>query len=66
MTRVLHSTEVELRDALSHAKDLDDVIQCHSDYINQIVDRCFLLPNTSILRNTVLKVLRICSALKEL
>nr|XP_040573888.1 gamma-tubulin complex component 5-like [Lepeophtheirus salmonis] len=66
MTRVLHSTELELKNRLNGCKDLDDIIRIHADYIALIVDRCFLHSNGSILRNTVLKVLNICTTLKEL
>ena len=65
MTRVLHTTQLELQDVLREEaehkiNDLDDIIQCHNKYIERIHDRCFLHPSTSVLRQAVLKVLNTC------
>jgi hypothetical protein len=39
MSRVLATTELELRDQLMRAKDLDKLIEVHQNYINRIYDR---------------------------
>ena len=67
MTRVLHSTELELKSCLDANKstgDLDGIINAHDNYFQVIRDRCFLNPKESaVLRNTVIKVLDICLTL---
>ena len=39
MSRVVHSTELELRSQLQDATDLDMIISVHTSYINRIFDR---------------------------
>ena len=56
MTRVLHSTEIELTSELKSACDLDEIIRAHSGYISRIHDRCFLHPSVRVLREAVAKV----------
>ena len=56
MTRVLHSTEIELTSELKSAGDLDEIIRAHASYISRIHDRCFLHPSVRILREAVAKV----------
>jgi hypothetical protein len=45
MSRVLATTELELRDQLMRAKDLDKLIEVHQNYINRIYDRPVLFPS---------------------
>ena len=59
MSRVVHSTELELRDNLLAATDLDQIISVHQLYLHRIYDRCFLHPSVSTLREAVLMVLNI-------
>ena len=56
MTRVLHSTEIELTSELKSACDLDEIIHAHAGYISRIHDRCFLHPSVRVLREAVAKV----------
>ena len=56
MTRVLHSTEIELTAELKSACDLDEIIRAHGGYISRIHDRCFLHPSVRVLREAVAKV----------
>ncbi len=44
MSCVLATTELELRDQLMRAKDLDKLIEVHQNYINRIYDRQVLRP----------------------
>ena len=65
MTRVLHTTQLELQGVLREegehkVKDLDDIIKYHDKYIERIHDRCFLHQSASVLRETVIKVLNTC------
>ena len=59
MSRVVHSTELELRDNLLTATDLDQIISVHQLYLTKIYDRCFLHASVSTLREAVLMVLNI-------
>jgi hypothetical protein len=49
MSRVLATTELELRDQLMRAKDLDKLIEVHQNYINRIYDRQVLFPSSFLL-----------------
>ena len=71
MTRVLHTTQLELQGVLREegehkVKDLDDIIQSHNKYIERIHDRCFLHQSASVLREAVVKVLNTCLDLHKL
>jgi hypothetical protein len=58
MTRVLQSTELELKISLMECNDLDAILGVHNRYIERIYDRCFLHPSASVLKEAVFKVLR--------
>lgn len=55
MSRVLHTTELELREALRQCSDLDQILAAHSEYLGRIFDRCFLHPSARVLREAVTK-----------
>lgn len=59
MSRVVHSTELELRDNLHTATDLHQIISVHQLYLQQIYDKCFLHSSVATLREAVLMVLGI-------
>jgi len=65
MSRVVHSTEVELRIKLSKATDLDMILEVHQEYLNRIHDRCFLHPSASMLREAVNLVLLLGVELRD-
>ena len=65
MSRVVHSTELELRDNLQAATDLDQIISVHQLYLQRIYDRCFLHSSVSTFREAVLMVLAIGIDLKR-
>ena len=65
MTRVLHTTQLELQEILHNEgehkiNDLDDIIVAHNLYIEKIHDRCFLHQSANVLRGAVIKVLNTC------
>jgi hypothetical protein len=65
MTRVLHTTQLELQGVLHEegeheVNDLDDIIKAHNTYIERIHDRCFLHQSASVLREAIVKVLNTC------
>jgi len=57
MSRVVHSTELELRAGLGEARDLDMILAVHQEYLDRIHDRCFLHPSAGMLREAVVMVL---------
>lgn len=65
MTRVLHSTELELKMSLSECGDLDAILTVHDKYIERVYDRCFLHPSATVLRKAVLKVIHASMDLYE-
>ena len=65
MSRVVHSTELELQDQLKTATDLDMILATHQNYLQRIYDRCFLHPSASMLREAVVMVLSIGLELQQ-
>ena len=59
MSRILHSTEIELQSSLSACEDFDQIIETHSEFISGVYDRCFLHQSAKVLRDAVVKVLNI-------
>ena len=64
MSRVVHTTELELRENLTAATDLDMILTTHDRYLQRIYDRCFLHPSVTMLRDAVVMVLNIGLELK--
>lgn len=64
MSRVVHTTELELRENLTAATDLDMILDTHNRYLQRIYDRCFLHPSVTMLRDAVVMVLNIGLELK--
>ena len=65
MSRVVHSTEIELGENLAAATDLDMILGVHDQYLQQIHDRCFLHPSARMLLDAVRMVLNIGLELKQ-
>ena len=65
MSRVVHSTELELQEKLKTATDLDMILSTHQEYLQRIYDRCFLHPSASMLREAVMMVLDIGQELQQ-
>jgi len=65
MSRVVHSTELELQEKLKTATDLDMILSIHQEYLGRIYDRCFLHESASMLREAVLMVLGIGQELQQ-
>jgi len=65
MSRVVHSTELELQEKLKSATDLDMILSTHQEYLQRIYDRCFLHPSASMLREAVMMVLGIGQELQQ-
>ena len=57
MSRVVHSTELQLAARLRAARDLDTILAVHQEYLDRIHDRCFLHPSAGMLREAVVMVL---------
>ncbi len=68
MSRVLHSTELELRDRLRRddGLDLDGILSAHDEHMARVSDRCFLHPTARALREAVDRVLGVCLRLSRL
>jgi hypothetical protein len=60
MSRVLATTELELRDQLMRAKDLDKLIEVHQNYINRIYDRKVLSPSPILLFDVAFFTMPFC------
>jgi len=57
MTRILHSTGLELSHDLPAAADLEEVIRVHREYVERIHDRCLLHPRLAMVKGAVGQVL---------
>lgn len=57
MSRVVHTTELQLAAGLLTATDLDQLLEHHQTYLTTIHDRCFLHPGVSMVRAAVERVL---------
>ncbi len=66
MSRVLHTTELELRAALRDCADLDQILRAHGEYLARVFDRCFLHSSARVLREAVFRVLGVCHRLAGL
>jgi len=60
MSRVLHSTQLELKEEINTATDLDMLIQVHHKYLTKVHDTCFLHPEVKMLREAINMILGIC------
>eukprot|EP00088_Acartia_fossae_P007946 TRINITY_DN1373_c0_g1_i8.p1 TRINITY_DN1373_c0_g1~~TRINITY_DN1373_c0_g1_i8.p1 ORF type:complete len:123 (-),score=19.12 TRINITY_DN1373_c0_g1_i8:500-868(-) len=60
MSRVIHSTQLELRDGIARATDLDVLIEVHQLYLTKIHDTCFLHPEVRMLKEAIYMILGIC------
>ena len=65
MSRVIHTTEIELKENLQTATDLDMILHVHQTYLQRIYDRCFLHQSVSMLREAVVMVLNIGLELRQ-
>ncbi|XP_033727239.1 gamma-tubulin complex component 5-like isoform X2 [Pecten maximus] len=59
MTRILHSTGLEFQTEIQKARDLDQIIKVHNDYIHKIHERCLLHNKVKFLKEAVMKVLNL-------
>eukprot|EP00041_Stephanoeca_diplocostata_P031668 m.992013 g.992013 ORF g.992013 m.992013 type:complete len:1204 (-) comp24004_c0_seq2:159-3770(-) len=66
MTRILHGLEVELREKLLTASDLDELFSIHRWYVHAVHERCLLGEGTRMLLQTVLKVVELCASFRAL
>jgi len=60
MSRVVHSTHLELADGISKASDLNQLIEVHQTYLGRIHDRCFLHPGAKMLKEAISMVMGVC------
>jgi len=60
MSRVVHSTHLQLSEGISTATDLDMLIDVHHTYLQQIHDRCFLHSGVKMLKEAISMILGIC------
>jgi gamma-tubulin complex component 5 len=59
MTRILHSIGLQFQGQVREARDLDSVLRLHGDYVSTIFDRCLLNKKALIVKEAVLKTLRL-------
>ena len=55
--QILHATELEFLENLNGAKDLDQVITIHNNFVATIYERCLLHHKVSLLKEAIMKVL---------
>ena len=55
--QILHATELEFLEDLNSAKDLDQIIAIHNNFVATIYERCLLHHKVSLLKEAIMKVL---------
>ena len=55
--QILHATELEFLEDLNSAKDLDQNIAIHNNFVATIYERCLLYHKVSLLKEAIMKVL---------
>ena len=55
--QILHATELEFLEDLNNAKDLDQIIAIHNNFVATIYERCLLHHKVSLLKEAIMKVL---------
>ena len=55
--QILHATELEFLENLNSAKDLDQIIAIHNNFVATIYERCLLHHKVGLLKEAIMKVL---------
>eukprot|EP00794_Sanderia_malayensis_P012067 gene12067-13311_t len=65
MTRILHSSGLEFKERLSGAKDFDEVLSIHEDFLEKVYDRCLLSPKVGFAKEAITRTLSLCLHLQS-
>ena len=60
MTRILHSSGLEFKAQVSEAKDFDEIVTIHLDFLEKVYDRCLLSPKVGFAKEAITRILNLC------
>ena len=59
MTRILHSSGLEFKAKLSEAKDFEEILHFHQDFLEKVHDRCLLSPKVGFAKEAIMRILNL-------
>lgn len=59
MTRILHSSGLEFKAKLSEAKDFEEILMFHQEFLENVHDRCLLSPKVGFAKEAITRILNL-------
>ncbi len=60
MTHILHSSVLEFTERLQNARDFEDVLAGHAEFLDKVYDRCLLGPKVGFAKEAITRILSCC------
>ena len=59
MTRILHSSGLEFKAKLNEAKDFEEILIFHQEFLEKVYDRCLLSPKVGFAKEAITRILNL-------
>ena len=59
MTRILHSSGLEFKVKLNEAKDFEEILTFHQEFLEKVYDRCLLSPKVGFAKEAITRILNL-------
>ena len=59
MTRILHSSGLEFKEKLAEAKDFEEILIYHQEFLEKVFDRCLLSPKVGFAKEAITRILNL-------
>lgn len=59
MTRILHTSGLEFKMQLEEAKDFEEILTLHQDFLEKVYDRCLLSPKVGFAKEAITRILNL-------
>ena len=59
MTRILHTSGLEFKMQLEKAKDFEEILTLHQDFLEKVYDRCLLSPKVGFAKEAITRILNL-------
>lgn len=59
MTRILHSSGLEFKAKLAAAKDFEEILTLHQEFLENVYDRCLLSPKVGFAKEAITRILNL-------
>ncbi|XP_042909637.1 gamma-tubulin complex component 5 isoform X2 [Parasteatoda tepidariorum] len=66
MTGILHSSGIELHNALQRSESLEEMIQIHKRHFKTLIERCLLTRRIAYIKDHIFEVLNLCYVFQQL